>query len=120
ELLNVVSLQRFDHGFAFRRIAGVDEHGLARGRRDENRIAIDLTNVENANGQFTAGSRRRLCAPPGKNIFPADKSAGQGDCQKNCNCATTASSSSSQSEFLVLKSLEKHAQLAWRRIDLIG
>jgi hypothetical protein len=79
ELLNVVTLQRLDHSLAFGRVAGIDEHSLAGGRGDENGIAVDWTNVKNANGQFTTGSRRRLCAPPGKDIFPADNSAGNGD-----------------------------------------
>ncbi len=49
ELLNVITLQRFNHGFAFSRIAGVDEHRFPAGEVNQDRVAIDWTNIQHPN-----------------------------------------------------------------------
>ena len=63
ELLNFVTLQRFEHDFAFAGIACVDQNGLTTGRQNQSRITFDRANIEHNDLQF---ARRfwRLCTPP--------------------------------------------------------
>src|ERR1044072_9490654 len=86
ELLDVVPLECFDNSLSLGCVARVEQHGFAGRRGYANRVAVDSTNIENANRQLTTRGRRRLRAPPRQHILPADKSAGAGNDQQNSNC----------------------------------
>src|SRR6185295_9477575 len=78
DLLHVVTLQRFDNSFAFGCVTGVDQYGFACGRGNQDRIAVDWSNVENANDELASRSRWRLLLQPGADPLPIRK-PGSGD-----------------------------------------